>query len=80
MPRCTSCQSFYGRKFTAEIGIHFPGREGLEKPLVLASPTLIACLNCGHVEFVLAAGQVEQLRNGVFPAQCGRVHRDCDRS
>lgn len=80
MPRCTSCHSCCEREFRAEIGIHFSNPEGLQKPLVLAYPTVMACLNCGHVEFVLGDEQKEQLRNGVLPAQRKGVHRDGDHS
>jgi len=47
----------------------FPGRERLDQPPVLAHPTPLICLKCGRVEFALADQQIEQLKNGVFPAQ-----------
>jgi hypothetical protein len=54
------------KHFDAEIAIHFPGREGLDKPLVFVHPKLTVCLNCGQVEFLLSTEEVEQLKDGAF--------------
>ena len=51
-----------------QLAIHFPGRRDPDKPHVLVYSNLKACLNCGHVEFVLSDEQLEQVKNGVFPA------------
>ena len=49
---CRHCES--GRKsFTSEIAIHFPGLDGLNKPLVRVFPEVKVCLNCGMAEFVV---------------------------
>lgn len=57
------------KPFTAEVAIHFPGWDGLEKPNVLVFPKLMVCLGCGFVEFMLPARQLQQLKDGDLPAQ-----------
>jgi hypothetical protein len=56
------------KDFDGELAVHFPGREGLDKPHVFVHSQLKICLNCGHVEFVVPDEQLAQLKNGVFPA------------
>ena len=58
---CKACASDRVKDFTAEVAIHFPGVAGLTKPLVQVFPGLIACLDCGFVEFVVTGEQLEQL-------------------
>jgi hypothetical protein len=48
---CKGCGSDRQSKFTAEVAIHFPGLEGLKKPIVWVFPELFLCLNCGKAEF-----------------------------
>jgi hypothetical protein len=48
-PRCDSPRS----SFSGELAIHFPGIEGLNKPVVLIFPQLRICLNCGSAELVV---------------------------
>ena len=57
---CKSCQSDQ-RNFTGEMGIHFPGLQGLDKPVVWVFPNLVVCLNCGFTEFVIAERELQQL-------------------
>jgi hypothetical protein len=68
---CKRCASDHLSAFNGEVAIHFPGWEGLDKPLVFAFPELMTCLDCGFVEFVLADPVIEQLRKGPFDAQLG---------
>jgi hypothetical protein len=58
---CKSCQSQNQRDLKAEIGIHFPGRKGLGKPLVLVSPQLLVCLDCGFTEFAIPETEIRRL-------------------
>ena len=58
---CKGCRSEKLKDFTSEIAIHFPGWKGLDKPIVWVFPKLLVCLDCGFVEFVLPAEQLEQL-------------------
>ena len=67
--RCKRCASDYLKDLAGELAIHFPGLEGLNKPLVLVHPKLTVCLNCGFVEFVLPDEQKEQLKRGVAPTE-----------
>jgi len=50
---CRSCQSANQGTFSGEIAIHFPGLEGLNKPIVWVFPKLLVCLNCGFTEFAV---------------------------
>ena len=48
---CTVCGSGQQGKFNAEIAIHFPGLQGLDKPIVWVFPQVLICLNCGVAQF-----------------------------
>jgi hypothetical protein len=61
---CESCGSDKQQKFTAEIAIHFPGRKGLEKPLVCVFPELSVCLSCGNTEFIVPETELRLLAKG----------------
>ena len=50
---CTPCKSPDQRVFTAEMNIHFPGRENLDKPTVRGFPLVTVCVNCGCGEFMV---------------------------
>jgi hypothetical protein len=58
---CRLCSSENQTEFGAEINIHFPGRKGLDKPPVLASPMLVVCLDCGFAEFTVAETELHLL-------------------
>ena len=60
---CVSCLSTNEKNFPAEINIHFPGIEGLDKPTVWAFPRLTVCLDCGLVQFKIEDIQLRQLAN-----------------
>jgi hypothetical protein len=49
------------RKLNAELALHFPGRKGLDKPLVWAFPEVLVCLNCGCAVFALVDAPLEEL-------------------
>ena len=70
---CTRCSAHSVKPFNAEVAIHFPGWEGLEKPVVWAFPKAMICLGCGSVEFVLSATQVQQLKEGDLPEDSARA-------
>ena len=57
---CKSCQSDQ-RNFNGEVAIHFPGLQGLDKPIVWVFPKLVVCLNCGFTEFVIPQRELRQL-------------------
>jgi hypothetical protein len=58
---CKHCHSENLRILNGEVAIHFPGREGLCKPLVFVFPKLLICLNCGFTEFVVPETDLRQL-------------------
>ena len=61
---CRSCQTENVTEFGAEINIHFPAQEGLDKPSVLVFPKVVVCLGCGFTNFTLPEPELRQL------AQC----------
>jgi len=67
--RCQRCASHTVNEFSAELAIHFPGWDGLEKPVVWAFPKLMVCLGCGLVEFELPPEKLAQLNRDDLPAQ-----------
>jgi hypothetical protein len=48
----------------AEIAIHFPGPENVDKPAVLVFPELVICFDCGNVEFLLPEEELRPLGKG----------------
>jgi hypothetical protein len=64
LPHCTSCHSENQKTFTAEIAIHFPGIEGLNKPIVWVFPEIFVCLGCGIAQFTVSEKELEVLRTG----------------
>ena len=66
--RCKSCGSEKQRKFTAEIAIHFPGRENLEMPAVWVFPEIIVCLECGNSLFVIPETERMKMLEGISKA------------
>ena len=61
---CSLCKSPDFRLFTAEMNIHFLGRENLDRPTVWAFPTVTVCVNCGCAEFVVHGEPLQKLREG----------------
>jgi hypothetical protein len=62
---CLSCGSEKQTEFGAEVNIHFPGQEGLDKPAVLAFPKIMVCFDCGSTLFSLPAAELRLLEDGV---------------
>jgi hypothetical protein len=62
--RCRSCGVGSGAQtFNGEVALHFPGLDGLTKPIVWAFPKVLVWLDCGFAEFALRDEQVKTLRN-----------------
>ena len=59
---CKLCGSDKQKRLTAEVAIHFPGLEGLDKPIVWTFSELFVCLNCGKAEFVVSDNELRTLR------------------
>jgi hypothetical protein len=62
---CTSCGSEKQTEFGAEMNIHFPGREGREKPVVWVFPKLLVCFACGTTVFTVPEVEVGLLEKGL---------------
>jgi hypothetical protein len=58
---CKSCSSDKLSEFRAEMAIHFPGLQDLEKPIVWVFPELLVCLNCGSAEFAIPESELRVL-------------------
>jgi hypothetical protein len=58
---CRRCSSENQRKFSTEMNIHFPGREGLDKPTVWVFPEVTVCLDCGFAEFSVPRAELRTL-------------------
>jgi len=44
---CRGCNSYNQKTFNSKVALHFPGLEGLDKPIVWVWPQLAVCLDCG---------------------------------
>jgi hypothetical protein len=62
---CVSCGSEKQAEFGAEAVIHFPGRKGLDKPLVWVFPKVVVCFACGASLFAIPEVELRQLEDGV---------------
>jgi hypothetical protein len=58
---CKGCHSDRQRAFNGEIAIHFPGLEGLDKPIVWVFPHVVVCLHCGFTEFTVPEKELQVL-------------------
>ena len=61
---CKKCSSENQSTFNGEIGIHFPGLKGVDKPIVWVFPKLLVCMNCGFTEFAIPETERRQLVEG----------------
>ena len=61
---CKRCTSDNHGAFNGEVAIHFPGLNGLEKPIVWAFPKLAVCLKCGFTEFIVPERELRVLVHG----------------
>ena len=61
--KCRGCgASPAAHPFNGELALHFPGRDGLTRPIVWVFPRVLVCLQCGFAEFVVPDEQVQTLR------------------
>jgi len=60
---CKGCLSNKQSVFSSEIAIHFPGREGLDKPMVFVFPKLVVCLQCGLTVFAVPERELQVLEH-----------------
>lgn len=68
---CKECASHQLQSLNGELAIHFPGRDGLTKPLVFVFPRLEVCLVCGSTNLTIPEEQLKRLRDGLDPSHAG---------
>jgi hypothetical protein len=61
---CLSCGSVNQKKFSAEMGIHFPGLNDIDKPVVWVFSEVVVCLDCGTADFPVPEAELCQLAKG----------------
>ena len=68
---CKQCHSDSQRTFNGEVAIHFPGLEGLDKPITFVFPQIVICLGCGFSEFTVPEKEMRLLvqNSSVRPAK-----------
>lgn len=47
--------------------MHYPGLEGLDKPIVWVFPKLVVCLECGLAEFDIPESELRGLAQNAPP-------------
>lgn len=62
---CLSCGSEEQAEFNAEMVIHFPGRKGLDQPVVPVFPKLAICFRCGSTRFAVPEADLRLLQQGI---------------
>jgi len=61
---CRSCSGTNLKTFDGEVAIHFPGLDGLNKPIVWVFTRLGVCLNCGFTELIVPDRELRVLTDG----------------
>lgn len=62
--KCNSCSALNLKTFNGEVAIHFPGLDGLNKPIVWVFPELTICQTCGYTQFVVPERELRVLVEG----------------
>jgi hypothetical protein len=65
---CSRCGSDSQSTLNGEVAIHFPGLQGLDKPIVWVFPRFVVCLQCGLTEFTVPEKELRVLVQGT-PAE-----------
>lgn len=61
---CPSCSSKNQQFFNGEVAVHFPGLDGLNKPIVWVFPKLTVCVACGVAQFTVPERELMVLATG----------------
>ncbi len=61
---CKQCSSQHQQSFNGELAIHFPGLDGLNKPIVWTFPKLLVCMDCGFTDFTVPERELKVLVTG----------------
>jgi hypothetical protein len=75
---CKSCAAESPLEFGAEMIVHFPGLEGLDKPIVWVFPKLLACMNCGFTEFAIPENELAALASGMRKSEASRPQESAE--
>jgi len=62
---CRACGSNKRAEFPAEIAVHIPGPNHLNKPHLFVFPEILVCLNCGNAEFTVSESQLRALADEI---------------
>jgi len=60
------------------VAIHFPGLDGLDKPIVLVFPELAVCVHCGFTEFNVPERELGVLSTGKPAKGTGSFEKNKD--
>jgi hypothetical protein len=58
---CKACGSLNQKKFSAEMGIHFPELKDVDEPVVWVFPEVVVCFDCGSAELAIPEAELRQL-------------------
>jgi hypothetical protein len=59
---CRNCGTSLGQQtFNGKIALHFPGLDGLRKPIVWVFQTIAVCMDCGTAQFTIPEAERKQL-------------------
>ena len=64
---CNRCTSENQTRFNAEMILHSPGLEGLNKPTAWVFPAVVVCSDCGFAEFIVPEAELRKLLGGQEP-------------
>jgi len=70
---CLSCRSAKQTKLTAEMLIHFPGLENVDKPVVWLFPRLLVCLDCCTSRFTVPETELVLIAKVVIDESDGTI-------
>src|SRR5271169_246750 len=76
--RCKSCASESRLEFGAEMIVHFPGLEGLDKPSAWVFPKLLVCMDCGFTEFAIPETELASLAIGMRKIEASRRQKSAE--
>ena len=61
---CPACFSKQQKLFNGEVAVHFPGLDGLHKPIVWVFPKMTVCMDCGAAQFRVPERELQVLATG----------------
>jgi hypothetical protein len=66
---CKQCSTDHQSTFSTEMNIHFPGRDGPDKPTVWVFPKVVLCVDCGFAELVVPKNELHAFVEGLARLQ-----------